>query len=227
MPHVPPALHVSCSICTCASLALVPYVPCVLHAFVPNARRALCVLVPYVPRVLRDLLSHVTRALRAVEPHVPRALCVIVLYVPLAIPALVLHFSCVSRALYSMFSRAFLALFPYASLVSHTLLNLCGNILSVPLSHNPIFLFIYYVWFFEGNSLKTEEIYFVSNTLKLRSAVIVCMICLNYWKSNIYETKSYFGATKGEFEAQHNNLKKSFTRCTGEKATQNSNAYRT
>ena len=35
------------------------------------------------------------------------------------------------------------------------------------------------------------------------------MICLNYWKSNIYETKSYFGATKGEFEAQHNNLKKS------------------
>ena len=129
MPHVLPALHVSCSICTCTSLALVPYVPCVLHAFVPNAGLALCVLVPYVPRVLRDLLSHVTRALRAVEPHVPRALCVIVLYVPLAIRALVLHFPCVLRPLYSMFSRAFWALFPYASLVPHTLLNLCGNIL--------------------------------------------------------------------------------------------------
>ena len=47
---------------------------------------------------------------------------------------------------------------------------------------------------------------------------------------NIYtyicEPKNYFGTTKGEFQAQYNNHKKSFTHCFDEKATELSNTFR-
>ena len=52
------------------------------------------------------------------------------------------------------------------------------------------------------------------------------MICLNYLKPNMYdtdayETTNYFGLTEGEFKAQYNNHKKSFTQCIDEKELSN------
>ena len=43
----------------------------------------------------------------------------------------------------------------------------------------------------------------------------------------IYETKNYFGTAEGEFKAQYNGHKKSFTVCIDEKATELSNTFGT
>ena len=57
------------------------------------------------------------------------------------------------------------------------------------------------------------------------------MICLNYLRSNmktyICETKYQFGTTEGEFKAQYNNHKNSFTQCINEKAAKLSNKFGT
>ena len=45
-------------------------------------------------------------------------------------------------------------------------------------------------------------------------------------KTYICEPKNYIGTTKGEFQAQYNNHKKSFTHCFDEKATELSNTFR-